>query len=78
MDTAKLFRNGQSQAVRLPKPYRFKGDRVALKRIGNAVVLMPMDDPWQLMEEGLRQFSDDFLSERGQPGHPQRREKIFK
>ena len=35
MDTAKLFLNGQSQAVRLPKDYRFQGNRVYLKRLGN-------------------------------------------
>ena len=38
METAKLFQNGQSQAVRLPKKYRFKGDKVIIKRVGNAVV----------------------------------------
>lgn len=63
MDTAKLFQNGQSQAVRLPKAYRFKGDRVAIKKIGSAVVLLPLDNPWQVMEEGLNEFSDDFMSD---------------
>lgn len=62
MDTAKLFQNGQSQAVRLPKEYRFKGSRVVINKVGNAVVLFPLDNPWQILEEGLRRFSADFMS----------------
>lgn len=72
MDTAKLFQNGQSQAVRLPKEYRFKGDRVVIKRIGNAVVLLPLENPWQIMQESLALFSDDFMSARNQPGQQHR------
>ena len=41
MKTAKLFRNGQSQAVRLPKEFRFEGEFVYIKRSGNAIVLLP-------------------------------------
>jgi antitoxin VapB len=41
MDTAKLFENGKSQAVRLPKEYRFHGNKVYIKKLGNAVVLIP-------------------------------------
>lgn len=77
MDTAKLFQNGQSQAVRLPKEYRFEGDRVAIKRIGRAVMLLPLSDPWNVMEEGIKRFSEDFMSERKQPKKPQRREDAF-
>jgi len=78
MDTAKLFQNGQSQAVRLPKAYRFEGDEVAIKKIGNAVVLLPLDNPWQVMEESLKQFSDDFMSDRNQPKKQQHRDDPFK
>jgi antitoxin VapB len=67
MDTAKLFLNGQSQAVRLPKEYRFHGDRVYLKRIGNAVVLLPYDAPWQTLLDSLDHFSEDFMEAREQP-----------
>ena len=77
MDTAKLFQNGQSQAVRLPKEYRFEGDEVAIKKIGNAVILLPLDNPWQVMEEGLKQFSDDFMSDRNQPKKQQHRDDPF-
>jgi antitoxin VapB len=77
VDTAKLFQNGQSQAVRLPKEYRFKGDRVVIKKVGNAVILLPLDNPWQVLEEGLGRFSADFMPHRRQPKKPQRRAKFF-
>lgn len=60
MKTAKLFQNGQSQAVRLPKEFRFDGAQVYIRRVGNAVVLLPMDAPWQSLIESLDQFTDDF------------------
>lgn len=41
MDTAKLFENGRSQAVRLPKAFRFEGQEVLVKRVGNGVLLLP-------------------------------------
>ena len=67
MDTAKIFQNGKSQAIRLPKEYRFCGTKVYLKRIGNAVVLLPEQDSWQTLLESLDQFSDDFMADRQQP-----------
>src|ERR1051326_6953190 len=67
MQTARLFRNGQSQAVRLPKEYRFEGDRVYIRRFGDAVVLLPCASPWQTLYESLNQFSDDFMDDRKQP-----------
>lgn len=65
--TAKLFRNGQSQAVRLPKEFRFEGDFVYVKKSGNAVVLLPAKGSWDSLVESLDKFSDEFMSERGQP-----------
>ncbi len=76
METAKLFRNGQSQAVRLPKDFRFQGDRVFIKRVGNAVVLIPYQEPWETLFESLDLFSDDFMQDREQPA-PQEREDPF-
>ena len=63
MDTAKIFSNGGSQAVRLPKDCRFTGDEVMVNRIGSIVILMPKDDPWKGMLESLALFTDDFLSD---------------
>lgn len=67
MKTAKLFMNGQSQAVRLPKEFRFEGDRVYVRRVGEAVVLLPYREPWQVLFESLEEFSDDFMEDREQP-----------
>jgi antitoxin VapB len=72
MKAARLFKNGQSQAVRLPKEYRFKGDRVLVKRAGNALVLIPLKEPWTPLVESLSQFSKDFMESRGQPNQKPR------
>jgi antitoxin VapB len=67
METAKLFKNGKSQAVRLPKEFRFGSDRVYIKRIGEAVILLPYQTPWKTLLDSLSLFSDDFMTEREQP-----------
>lgn len=67
MQQAKLFQNGQSQAVRLPKDFRFTGDSVSIKRVGKAVVLLPYDEPWDTLFTALERFSPDFMKERAQP-----------
>ena len=59
MKTAKIFRNGQSQAVRLPKEFRFEGDYVFVKKFGNAVILIPAKNSWSCLVESLDQFSSD-------------------
>lgn len=76
MKTAKLFQNGQSQAVRLPKEFRFEGDEVIIKRSGNAVILLPANHSWDVLVNSLDQFSDDFMSDRAQPNQ-QVREDLF-
>ena len=68
MDTAKLFKNGKSQAVRLPRQFRFQGTEVYIKRLGNNVILIPKEDPWESMISALDDFSDDFMADRRQPG----------
>jgi antitoxin VapB len=67
MNTAKLFKNGKSQAVRLPKQFKFQGSEVYIKRIGRNVILIPKDDPWESLISSLSDFSDDFMAEREQP-----------
>ena len=42
MDTAKIFKTGRSQAVRLPKRYRFSSSEVAIRKEGNSVILSPI------------------------------------
>ncbi len=67
MDTARLFQSGRSQAVRLPKEYRFAGTEVVVKHFGNGVLLLPLDDPWQTLAAGLAAFEPGFVLERQQP-----------
>jgi antitoxin VapB len=74
MQTAKLFNNGRSQAVRLPKELRFSGEDVFVRKIGNMVVLLPKDDPWSPLMNSLDQFSDDFMRAREQPPQDVREE----
>ncbi|MCI0184663.1 type II toxin-antitoxin system antitoxin VapB [Sulfoacidibacillus ferrooxidans] len=74
MERAKIFQSGRSQAVRLPKEFRFNGSEVFVKRVGNAVVLLPMDDAWDSLAQSLDLFSDDFMVEREQPAEQQREE----
>jgi len=75
MKTAKIFQNGQSQAVRLPKEFRFKDDHVYVKKSGNVVLLIPAKDSWASLFDSLDRFSDDFMTERKQP-KVQTREKF--
>ncbi len=67
MKVAKLFQNGQSQAVRLPKEFRFAGEFVYVKKSGNAVILLPSAGAWDSLVESLGKFSDDFPADRNQP-----------
>ena len=63
VEVAKIFSNGGSQAVRLPKNCRFDQDEVLVSRIGNVVILMPKNDPWAPMMKSLDMFTDDFLAD---------------
>jgi antitoxin VapB len=67
MDTAKLFSSGRSQAVRLPKEYRFEGTEVFVKHFGSGVLLLPKAEGWRLLEEALEEFEPGFWLEREQP-----------
>lgn len=67
MDTAKVFTNGRSQAVRLPKECRFKDEEVYVKKLGDMVILIPKSDPWSSMLTGLEGFTADFPDQRKQP-----------
>jgi antitoxin VapB len=63
MEIAKLFVNGQSQAVRLPKECRFSGNEVYIKKVGNTVMLFPKELAWETFLNGLNSFTDDFFEE---------------
>ncbi len=75
MKVAKIFNNGRSQAVRLPKEFRFEGSDVYIKKFDNIVMLIPKDDKWATLVSSLDEFSDDFMETRNQP-EVESREKL--
>jgi antitoxin VapB len=81
MQRAKLFWSGRSQAVRLPKEFRFEGEEVWIRREGHAVVLEPIAKDWAWLDALAGTFSEDFIVDgRDQPG-PQERsglDELFK
>jgi len=76
LPTARLFLNGRSQAVRLPKEYQFEGDDVYIQRVGEAVMLYPVDKEWEIFLHGLDSFSSDYMSEGRSQGENQERDEI--
>ena len=74
MQTAKLFMNGRSQAVRLPKDFQFSGDEVYIRRHGDAVILVPRDRQWETFLRGLNSFTDDFMEGGRESEAPEKRE----
>lgn len=61
--TAKIFENGRSQAVRLPKEFRFDSTEVVISKIGDIVMLIPMENKWKSFVQAIDMFSDDFMAE---------------
>ena len=77
METAKLFKNGRSQAVRLPRKYAFPGDEVFVKKVNGIVMLIPKDgDPWKPLVDSLERFSDDFFRFRRDQGVVETRDTL--
>jgi antitoxin VapB len=61
MATAKLFWSGRSQAVRLPKQYRFDAEKVSIRRQGNAIVLEPIANDWAWLDDITGSVDSDFV-----------------
>ncbi|MCL2844744.1 MAG: type II toxin-antitoxin system VapB family antitoxin [Chitinivibrionia bacterium] len=77
MATAKVFKTGRSQAVRIPKEYRFDEDEVCIKKIGSTVYLFPKSKMLEIFERGAKGFSEDFMKD-GRAEHINRtREIVF-
>lgn len=76
METAKIFENGRSQAVRLPKEFRFTGDEVFVQRLGHAVMLYPKDAAWETFLNGVNSFSEDFLADGRESETPVERDTL--
>lgn len=76
METARIFENGRSQAVRLPKKFRFNVDEVVVQQLGDAVILVPKDSLWKVFMEGLEGFTDDIFENGRDQGIQKERESL--
>lgn len=73
MAKAKLFQNGSSQAVRLPREFRMPGNEVKIYKKGDQVILEPLETTWDALLESLDEFPEDYMAGgRNQPGMQER------
>ena len=73
MERAKIFWSGRSQAVRLPKDFRFEGDEVRIRRHGNAVILEPLAEDWSWLDAIVGKLDEDFARAVDEQPEPQQR-----
>ena len=76
MLTAKIFENGRSQTVRLPKECRFSSDEVLVNKIGDIVILLPKENKWDSFMRAIDLFSDDFMADGRTRDSAQEREEL--
>ena len=76
METAKIFETGRSQAVRLPKKFRFSVDEVVVQQLGDAVLLVPKESLWQTFLDGLDGFTDEIFENGREQGAQEEREPL--
>ena len=76
MTTAKLFENGRSQAVRLPKECRFEGSEVNVHKIGNIVFLISPEDEWAGLDAAIAMMGEDFMEDGRSDDIVQEREEL--
>ena len=76
MMTAKVFENGRSQAIRLPKECRFSSDEVMVNKIGDIVLLLPKKHKWDSFMRAIDMFSDDFMADGRSKDMVQEREEL--
>ncbi len=74
--TAKVFENGRSQAIRLPKECRFSSDEVMVNKIGDIVILIPKQNKWESFMKAIDMFSEDFMEDGRAEDIIQRREEL--
>lgn len=76
MNTARIFRNGRSQAVRLPKECQFGTDEVCVNKVGETVMLFPPNKGWETLVQSLDRFSNDYMANRDQPAEKRKRKAL--
>ena len=77
MKTAKIFRSGNSQAVRIPKEFQLEGEEVEIQKKGNMLVLRLKKASWDSLFESLEHFTDDFMTHGRKQQPLQKRSKVF-
>jgi antitoxin VapB len=75
MKTAKIFKSGNSQAVRIPKEFRLEGDEVEIERSGDALVLRPRKRSWASLRKSIPKFTEDFM-EMGRKQPPVQKRRV--
>jgi antitoxin VapB len=81
MERAKIFWSGRSQAVRLPKEFRFEGEEVRIRRHGSAVILEPISEDWAWLDALVGKLDEDFVEAVGEQPEQQQRpalDRLFK
>ena len=74
MTSIELIDKGNYQTLKIPQEFKIKSKKVYIKKVGNALYLIPFDNPWLSLFESLKKISDDFMEDREQP--EQNRESI--
>ncbi len=75
---SKIFRSGNSQAVRIPKEFQLEGTEVEIRRRGDTLILRPKRKTWAPLLQSLKKFSDDFMERGREQREPQERDEAFK
>jgi len=75
--TAKIFRSGNSQAVRIPKEFQLEGSEVEIVKKGSSLVLRPCKNSWAPLFESLNRFTDDFMEGGRRQPRTQKRQRAF-
>ncbi len=76
MQTVKVFKSGNSQAVRIPKNYSVSDEELYIQKIGDTIILTPIKDIWKNFENSIENFSDDLFEDGRQQPETQRRERL--
>lgn len=76
MELARVFENGRSQAVRLPKKFHFDTNEVIAQQLGGTVLLVPKDSLWQTFMDGVESFTDDIFSDGRFQGNQKDRDNL--
>ena len=72
LETIDVQSNDGSQAIRIPDDFKINDDKVYIKKVGNALYIIPFHNPWQNVSDGLNSFTSDYVEDRNQPSEQAR------